>query len=70
MALFIRHEPEWVETSDRVYDLTGQELVRAYRYSGPVPQGRSDCTGQPSDWRPDAYGYTDFDDYKLAVFGA
>lgn len=36
----------------------------------PVPHGRNDYTGEPSDWGPDAYGYTDFDDYHLAIYGA
>lgn len=37
---------------------------------GPVPHGRHDHTGEPGDWGPDVYGYTDFDDYHLALYGA
>ena len=40
------------------------------RYEGRVPHGRSACTGEASDWEPDAFGYTDWDDYHLDVYGA
>lgn len=39
-------------------------------YLGPCPHGRNGWTGTPDDWGPDEFGYTDFDDYHLAVFGA
>lgn len=40
------------------------------RFDSPLPHGRNDYTGKPSDWGPNSYGYTDFDDYHLTIFGA
>jgi hypothetical protein len=45
-------------------------LVPAMKAPTPVPHGRNVHTGEPGDWGPDKYGYTDFDDYHLAVYGA
>lgn len=39
---------------------------RTIRYDAPVPLGRSD----DGVWEPDQYGYTDFDDFHLACYGA
>jgi hypothetical protein len=47
-----------------------QELIPAIRFVGPCPHGRSGFDDEGSVWGPDKYGYTDFDDYHLAIYGA
>ncbi len=44
------------------------EIVEpAMHLPAPLPHGRNDHTGC---WGPNEYGYTDFDDYHLAIYGA
>lgn len=74
MCLFINHQgpgPEFVPSSIEYYRKTGYEVQRAWRYTGVVPHGISgvDANGE-NVWGPDAFGYTDQDDYRLAVLGA
>lgn len=74
MCLFICHQgpgPEFVPSSDDHYRKTGYEVQRAWRYEGRVPHGISGVTEDGQNiWGPDAFGYTDQDDYRTEVLGA
>lgn len=79
MALFLRQqlspyrlEVEVRRTSPRGLVWTDQQIVPALHLEGPTPHGRNSHEGKPAgaDWGPDKFGYTDFDDYHLAIFGA
>jgi hypothetical protein len=52
------------------FEYTVEEPHPCIRYEAITPQGRNEWMGWPDDWGPDAYGYTDFDDYHLALYGA
>lgn len=68
--MFLRHQmsAEFVPSSDDHYRRTGYEVVRAFKpeLGGPVPHGRCD----DHTWGRDRFGYCDFDDYYLTVYGA
>lgn len=77
MALFIRkqlapycHEVVVHRLSPRGLPWTDYVNQPTLRYEGPVPHGRNAVTGEASDWGPNEYGYVDFDDYHLALYGA
>lgn len=69
-TLFLRWQlsPYCITTSKAPW--WDEHVLPAMKFLGPVPHGRSANTGEPSDWKPDQYGYTDFDDYHLAIYGA
>lgn len=77
MSLFIRqqlspycHEVVVHRVSPRGLPWTDWQVQPTMKLDGPTPHGRNDYTGNPDDWGPDVYGYTDFDDYHLAIYGA
>ena len=74
--MFLRDQmsPYHIEAS-REFRLSGCVFrdaitLAAMKLQGPTPHGRNACNGDASDWGPDEIGYTDFDDYHLAVYGA
>lgn len=49
----------------------GDCVVQALRYKAFLPHGRYDDLSIPDTiWGVDRYGYNDFDDYHLALYGA
>ena len=71
--MFIRHQfaPYVIPMQGAYVDQYGPSAWTPSMHTpAPTPHGRNDYTGSPSDWGPDAVGYTDFDDYHLAIFGA
>lgn len=48
----------------------GTRWEPSIRYESPLPQYVNSYDGSPSSHGLDVYGYTDFDDYHLALYGA
>lgn len=76
MSIFIRQQLSpyciTVEGQVRVGDWTHpiERVLPAMHTPAPTPHGRNSYDGGPDDWGPDEFGYTDFDDYHLAIYGA
>lgn len=77
MSLFLRQQlsPYCQQAFRRVAYKGGTFLVErtepCIKYEAPTPHGRYDDLSIPDTiWGIDQYGYNDFDDYHLAIYGA
>lgn len=76
MALFIRNQfgpytlAVWKTQTYRGRQYEAEMVIPTFKFPACTPHGRHDTSGAPGGWGPDKFGYTDFDDYHLALYGA
>lgn len=77
MSLFLRHQLSPycmtvirnVQHQGRTFEV--EKVVPCMKFVLPTPHGRYDDLDIPDTiWGLDKYGYNDFDDYHLALYGA